>query len=271
MGRTLGAIHDHNRQAWDARVKRQARFAKPVRDEELEKPLSLLAAGGWLCEGVAGKRMLCLAAGGGRQSVLYAAAGAMVTVVDISPAMLALDREAARERGLPIQAIEASMDDLSALANASFDVVIQPVSTCYLPDIRPVYREVARVMVPGGVYISQHKQPVSLQAETIISPGGGYELFEPYYRSGPLPQVQGSLHREDGTLEFLHRWEDLIGELCLAGFSLEGLSEPYHGGDTPPAAGTFAHRSRYAPPYVRLKARRQSTPAVARPALWLGK
>ena len=49
-----------------------------------------------------------------------------MTVVDISPRMLALDRQVAAERKLNIQVIEASMDDLSALATASFDVVIQP-------------------------------------------------------------------------------------------------------------------------------------------------
>ena len=42
--------------------------------------------------------MLCLAAGGGKQSALYAAAGAEVTVVDLSPEMLALDRQVAAER-----------------------------------------------------------------------------------------------------------------------------------------------------------------------------
>jgi hypothetical protein len=36
-----------------------------------------------------------LAAGGGRQSAIYATAGADVTVVDISPAMLELDRQVA--------------------------------------------------------------------------------------------------------------------------------------------------------------------------------
>ena len=46
----------------------------------------------------------------------------------------------------------------------------------------------------------------------------GYELIEPYYRSGPLPPVVGSPHREEGTLEYLHRWEELLGLMCRAGF-----------------------------------------------------
>ncbi len=63
---------------------------------------------------------------------------------------IALDREAAAERGLQVRTVEASMDDLQALRDASFDVVIHPVSTCYLPDVRRVFQEVARVTAAGG-------------------------------------------------------------------------------------------------------------------------
>ena len=121
------------------------------------------------------------------------------------------------------------MDDLSMFSAAAFDLVIQPVSTCYVPDVLAVYREVARVTALDGLYISQHKQPASLQAE-VLPAGRGYVLSEPYYRSGPLPPViEGCLHREAGTMEFLHRWEELIGGLCRAGFVLEDLVEPRHG------------------------------------------
>jgi SAM-dependent methyltransferase len=249
----MSASHDHNRRAWNRRAREGARFAQPVEDAALRESLEKLNSDGWLGD-LTGKRVLCLAAGGGTQSIQYASLGAQVTVVDISPGMLALDRQAAAERGLAVRTIEASMDDLSALAAASFDVVIQPVSTCYVPDVMAVYREVARVVVPGGVYISQHKQPVSLQADVAASPRG-YELIEPYYRQGPLPPVEGSLHRETGTLEFLHRWELLLGGMCRAGFVIEDLTEPRHA-DPQAAPGTFKHRSLFVAPYVRVKARR---------------
>src|SRR5690606_12921040 len=125
-------------------------FAKPARDEEFENPLATVDGLGWLGPSIAGKRLLALGEGGGRQSALYAAAGARVTVVDISPEMLTLDREVALERDLDIRTVEASMDDLPMLAAASFDLVIQPVSTCYVPDVLAVYREVARLLVSGG-------------------------------------------------------------------------------------------------------------------------
>jgi SAM-dependent methyltransferase len=183
--------------------------------------------------------------------------------------MLAIDREVAAERGLSVRTVEASMDDLSAFAPAAFDLVIHPVSTCYVPDILEVYRQVARVMVAGGQYISQHKQPTSLQ--TAVEPAAqGYEITEPYYRRGPLAPVVGSSHREAGTLEFLHRWEEIVGGMCRAGFAIEDLVEPVHAEETA-AKGTFAHRSRYVAPYVRIKARRVGDAAAAAPAakVWL--
>ena len=116
--------------------------------------------------------------------------------------------------------------------------------------IRRVYDEVARVTVPGGVYVSQHKQPACLQAGT-APVQGGYLIAEPYYRKGPLPPAPpGCLHRESDTVEFLHRWEDLLGALCLAGFMIQALTEPMSG-DAAAPVGTFEHRSLFLPPYVR--------------------
>ncbi|MEX0678561.1 MAG: class I SAM-dependent methyltransferase [Pirellulales bacterium] len=259
---------DHNRKAWDARVRADVRFTRPAPDHEFADPLASVDAAGWLGPSIAGQRVLCLAAGGGRQSALYAAAGALVTVVDISGEMLAVDRRVAAERGFSIRTIEASMDDLSALPAAGFDVVIQPVSTCYVPDVTAVYRQVARVIRAGGVYVSQHKQPASLQTSVDPSPLG-YEIVEPYYRTGPLPQIAGSSHREAGTLEFLHRFEELLGGLCRAGFAIEDVIEPLHADESAPL-GSFAHRSRYVAPYIRIKARRTGRASAGRPTkVWI--
>ncbi len=261
--------HDHNRRAWDSMVGKKARFARPADDEDLQGALRKLDPGGWLEGRTQGARILCLAAGGGRQSAIYAEAGADVTVVDLSGEMLALDRQVAAERNLKIRCVQASMDDLGALHGELFDIVIHPVSTCYVPQIAPVYREVAKVTRPGGIYISQHKQPASLQAD-VLPAHRGYELVEPYYREGPLPAVEGSLHREAGTIEYLHRWEELIGEMCRAGFAIEDLTEPLHA-DPDAARGTFKHRSIYLAPYVRCKARRQGGSTDSSPSprrLW---
>ncbi len=246
----------HNRRAWDDRVRQKKWYIDTAVEPDFQNPLAVVDQCGWLGGDVTGQRLLCLAAGGGRHSVLFATAGAKVTVVDLSPKMLDLDRKLAAERKLNIQIVESSMDDLSMFPEASFDIVVQPVSTCYIPDILAVYREVARVTAAGGLYISQHKQPVNLQADLICS-ARGYALKEPYYRTGPLPPgVDGSWNREFGTLEFLHRWDQLLGGLCHSGFVIEDVAEPRHS-NAQAEAGSFGHRCCFAPPYIKLKARRK--------------
>lgn len=247
--------HWHNRSAWDRLARKQDRLAKPARDEDFSNPLASVDGLGWLGGDVRGKRLLCLAAGGGRQGPIYAAAGADVTVVDLSPAMLELDREVSHQRQLKLRTIEGSMDNLSMFSDACFDIVIHPVSTCYVPDVRPVYNEVARVLDASGIYISQHKQPTSLQAD-VKPQQGSYRVVHGYYDMSPLPmEPVPNLIREDGTLEYVHRWEELVGAMCAAGFVIEALTEPMHAKQDA-VAGSFGHRSKMIAPYVRIKARK---------------
>jgi len=240
-------------------------LARPVRREDLVDPLAAVDGAGWLGSSICGWQVLCLASGGGRQSALYAAAGAEVTVVDLSPAMLALDRRVAAEYQLPIRTIESAMDRLEMLGEASFDLVIHPVSTCYVPSVAGVFAAVARVVRPGGLYVSQHKSPVSLQAST--APGAsGYTIEELYYRPGqPVRPPQSwtaaaQRLREARAVEYLHRWEELLGGICRAGFVIEDLLEPFHAKEDAPS-GSFEHRARYIAPYVKVKARRRGTRA----------
>ncbi|MFN5531476.1 MAG: class I SAM-dependent methyltransferase [Planctomycetaceae bacterium] len=245
---------DRNRQAYGQMVRGGSPFSKVATDDECRQPLQTLDGRGWLPATVAGLDVLCLAGGGGWQSILYATAGARVTVVDLCPEMLALDQREATRRGLQVTTLEASMDDLGRLADQSFDIVHQPVSTCYIPDICAVYREVARVLRDGGLYISQHKQPGCLQIVE-RDPHDRYVLGVRYYHEGPLPPVGDTSYREPGAVEFLHRWENLVGGMARAGLCLEDLREPMRA--KPKALpGEIGHRGQFQPPYVRMKARR---------------
>lgn len=249
-----------NRAAWDRLARNGSQFARVATDEECSHPLATLDSRGWLPASVKGLNVLCLAAGGGWQSILYASAGAVVTVVDISPEMLRLDAREAHRRNLNVYTLLASMDDLSALDDESFDIVHQPVSTCYVEDAAAVYREVARLVRDGGIYVSQHKQPTSLQ---IVGRDNRdrYVIGVEYYRRDPVQRVGNAAYREPGAVEYIHRWEELVGGLCRAGFVLEDLREPCRA-DALAAPGEYGHRGRFVAPYVRLKARRVPRQAI---------
>lgn len=264
----MSSYQDRNRAAWDRLAESRSRFAKVATDAEVREPLKTLDSRGWLPASVAGLDVLCLASGGGWQSILYAAAGARVTVVDLSPSMLALDRREADRRGFAVRILEASMDDLSELSDCSFDIVHQPVSTCYVPKIEAVYAEIARVARDGGLYISQHKQPTSLQV-THRTKHDRFVLGIEYYREGPLPQTDDVSYREPGATEYLHRIEQILGSLCRAGFVIEDVSEPFRA-DPKAAVTEFGYRGRFTPPYIRMKARRlpREAPSSRSPRIW---
>jgi hypothetical protein len=118
------------------------------------------------------------------------------------------------------------------------------------------------------MYISQHKQPTSLQVVERDA-HDRYVIGVSYYCQGPLPPVGDPTYREAGTIEFLHRWDDLVGGLCRAGFVIEDLQEPCRA-DARAPAGHFGHRGQFVPPYLRIKARRVTRREVAAPAplLW---
>ncbi|HZE98423.1 MAG TPA: class I SAM-dependent methyltransferase [Planctomycetota bacterium] len=238
-----------NKAAWDA-LAADPRFAGPV-ELPPDRDAACAALDEWLREvDLVGRKLLCLGAGGGRQGPLHALAGADVTVVDVSERQLDHDRKA----GLKTRC--ASMDRLDGLGDASFDIVVQPVSACYVADLDRVHAEVARVLRPGGLYIVQHKQPGSLQSSPDDA-GGAFRILQPYAEGGALPEPgPGVPHRESGTVEFIHTLDALLGGLCRAGFVIEDVAEPPRG-DVAAAPGDPAHRALYLPPYLKVKARRR--------------
>lgn len=243
-----------NRQTWNQLADTGSLLARVATDEECRKPLTVLDGRGWLPPTVAGLNVLCLASGGGWQSVLYAVAGANVTVVDLSESMLALDQREGQRRGLNIRTVQASMDDLRELSDESFDIVHQPVSTCYIPDLVPMYAEIARVLKDNGIYISQHKQPASAQISH-RNERHQFVIGVEYYHTGPLPKQIDDAYRESGATEYLHRLDELIGGMCRSNMALEDLREPMRA-DYKAAVTHYGYRGRFVPPYVRMKARR---------------
>ncbi|WP_437185979.1 class I SAM-dependent methyltransferase [Planctomicrobium sp. SH668] len=259
---------DANRQAWDDLAKANSNFANVATDAECAQPLLTLDRRGWLPGSVEGLDVLCLASGGGWQSILYASAGARVTVLDISPEMLKRDEVEAKRRNLKVNVVRGVMEDLSQFGEASFDIVHHPVSTCYIPRIRDVYQQIGYVLRDNGLYISQHKQPGSLQVVERDSQNR-YIIGIPYYHTDPLPLVPDRAYREPGAEEYLHRWEQLIGDLCRSGFVIEDVVEPKRG-DPAARPGHFRHRGMFVAPYVRIKARRIRTkPPEPRSAIWV--
>ncbi|MCU0713921.1 MAG: class I SAM-dependent methyltransferase [Pirellula sp.] len=258
MSDSLSPFEIQNRNAYDRMARNQHVLAQPVSPDELKRPLDVVDGRGWLGGSIRGWRVLCLAAGGGRHSILYSAAGAEVTVVDISDGMLELDRAACEHYKFSVRLIQASMLSMPMLRDSEFDLVIHPVSTCYVQTLAPVFEEVSRVLRPGGLYVSQHKSPFNLQTSLVTHQGRYCIETEVGGVATPVPRTHASPLRETDATEIAHSLEDILGGICRAGMFIEDLSEPDHAKQDA-AFDSSGHRARFIRPYIRVKARRVAT------------
>ena len=85
--------------------------------------------------------------------------GAQITVMDLSDEQLANDKRAADHYGLSPVLLQGDMRDLSRFDEDAFDIVYQPFSINFVPDVRPVFAGVARVLKAGGLYHVQWHNP----------------------------------------------------------------------------------------------------------------
>ncbi|MEV7124423.1 methyltransferase domain-containing protein [Streptomyces sp. NPDC093260] len=102
----------------------------------------------------AGQKVLDIGCGTGRFTVPMAAAGAKVTGLDISRAMLDVTEGKLTAQGLSADLHEGDMANLP-FADGSFDVVTSMLALMHIPleDRERVFAEVSRVLRPGGRFV----------------------------------------------------------------------------------------------------------------------
>ena len=243
-------IRAYNRRAWDKRVELGDRWSQPVTPEQIAAarrgewqivltenlPIPREWMSGADGRGVAGRDVLCLASGGGQQAPIRAAAGARVTVYDNSPRQLAQDRLVAERDGLALATMEGDMRRLDALADASFDLIVHPVSNLFVPEVRPVWAEAFRVLRPGGALLAGFNNPVFYIFDNDAAERGELLVRHrlPYADVDHLDSLTDDRRQvmEDNgwPLEWSHTLTDQIGGQLAAGFVLTDLYEDRHTG-----------------------------------------
>lgn len=229
----------YNRDAWDRQVEKGNMWTMPVTPDEVaaaragdweiivtpDKPVPRA----WFPEKIEGSDILGMASGGGQQGPIFAALGANVTILDNSPNQLAQDQMVAEREGLTIRTIQGDMADMHQLEDESFDLVINPVSVVFVPDVRPVWKEAFRVLRPGGALIVGMGNPVIYIFDVAASEDHG-ELIVKY--SLPYSDLHDLTDEErkrfsdrNEPLEYGHTWDDLIGGQLDAGFLIAGFHE----------------------------------------------
>ncbi len=264
---TMDELAKINKERWEALVAADVAYARPFLDMNAAKARAWLAAQGVAPAGalddLVGKDVLCLASGGGQQSVAFALLGARVTVFDLAENQLARDVAAAAHLGVAVTAVQGDMRDLSRFADDSFDLVWQPYSLNFVDDARAVLAGVARLLRPGGFYRLQFANPFVVELDETLWDGRGYPLKLPYVDGAELAvenpdwvvrQADGTERVMTGPREFRHTLSAVVNTLIAQGFVLLGLWEDSEDTAPDPQAepGTWAHFVAVAPPYLRL-------------------
>jgi SAM-dependent methyltransferase len=241
-------ISEHNRAAWNRQSREGSEWTTPVGPREIREarrgvwsvrltPTKSVPRD-WFGE-VRERRILCLASGGGQQAPVLAAAGAAVVSLDLSDEQLARDREVAEREGIDLQLIQGSMGNLQLLADVSFDLIFNPVSTVFIPEIRPLWRECFRVLKPGGALLTGFMNPFFFlfdhdEAERTGALVARHSL--PYAEStaDDLSPGRREAIQSGEALEFSHSLDAQIGGQLEAGFLLVGFYEDWWTDDATP-------------------------------------
>lgn len=233
-------IRSYNREAWNREVEGgESRWTQPVNSETISRArkgkFSILLTENipvpsrWFPP-LEGADVLCLASGGGQQGPVLAAAGARVTVFDNSPAQLKQDQLVAERESLSLRTVEGDAADLSMFGDESFDLIFNPCSTVFMPDVRAVWRECARVLRHGGILMTGSMNPVHYIFDLYKADEGILEVTHsiPYSDLTSIPQENLNELIEKGLpLEFGHSLTDLIGGQCDAGLMITDMYEDY--------------------------------------------
>jgi SAM-dependent methyltransferase len=187
-----------------------ARFAVLAEDNaynaHYERPATLS-----LLPDVAALRVLDAGCGPGLYARILVDRGARVVGVDASAEMLRLAAKRVPEAELHLADLAAPLP----FADAAFDAVVSPLAIDHLRDWRPVLRELARVLAPGGVLVFSVGHPMR---DIELSPSGRY--FETERVEGPWPSF-------GDVVPFWRRpLDEIIAPVLEAGLVLDRLLEP---------------------------------------------
>lgn len=250
-------IFQDNRERWNDLARANVEYTRPFLDFGREQAAEYVYRFGMLKD-VSGKKVLCLASGGGQDSVAFGLLGAEVTVLDLSDVQLERDRQGAAHHGLEVRTIQGDIRDLSIFPSDHFDVVWQVYSINFVPSVDPVFQGVRRVLKPGGIYYLAFANPFIHSVDEEAWDGKAYPLKD-FYREGEdlsLRFTHWDVEQPDGTQaklasphEFRHTLSILLNTMVSNGFILLGLWE-WMSKEENPEPGTWAHFTQVAPPYI---------------------
>jgi len=191
----------------------------------------------------AGKRVLEVGAGSGRDAVALAKAGAEVWTLDYVPGSLALTAQVAVETGVTVQPVGG--DALNKpFPDDSFDIVFHQGLLEHFRDPLPLLREDLRVLKPGGhllVDVPQTWHYYTAGKQALIAMGRWFAGWETQFTPAELERVAvdagGRVVRTYGDWMVPGLWYRAVRKLTLTRL---GLKLPMYPDPIPPVGRAMA-------------------------------
>lgn len=226
---------DYNSRMWDAWNEDHNTWSIPLTSEQFQQakngPIEFVLTPtkkvplSWF-DGV-GKDVLGLASGGGQQGPVMAAHDYRVTVLDNSMRQLQSDRLVAEREDYEVLALQADMTLPFPFKDESFDMIIHPVSNCYIEDLQPTWNECFRVLRHGGVLMAGWTNPMMymFDDEALENQDAPLIIRNKLPYNGRVEVENGAELSLDTGYQFSHTWEAQIGGQLRAGFLLKDFYE----------------------------------------------
>ncbi|MEM1325741.1 MAG: class I SAM-dependent methyltransferase [Bacteroidota bacterium] len=264
-----------NERLWDELARNGVLCSQPRLHLTPQKAMAYLNRHGHYGQDLSGKKVLCLASGGRQQSVAFALLDAEVTIVDFSEEQLKKERLVSQIYDRAIRIVKSDMRDLSQFEVAEFDIVYQPHSINYVPDILTVFDAISRVLRPGGLYDLMLHNPYvhgtwkngcwegEWQAAEIWQ-GKGYPIWQPYCNGYPIQIVNPHWRFNDpngnavsipSPQEYRHTLSTVLNGLLSRSFQLLRFEEE-EGTDFDAPPGTWEHYQSCVPPWLYVLSRK---------------
>lgn len=219
-----------NKKAWNNECKNNNYWTQIVKKEEIVRAkegnanvrvtTTKAIPSSWL-EKTKNMKTLVLCGGGGQQTPLLAAYGAIVTSLDISPMQIEQDKKALKEYSLNGKCIVGSALSLP-FEDSSFSAIINPISLNFVPSLDKAYSEIDRVLEHGGYFMmgianpvlyifDEKKQKKKLKVK--------YTLPFSTEKAFSTKELERKAKNYD-TYEYSYTLEEIIGGLLKRGFVL---------------------------------------------------
>lgn len=188
----------------------------------------------WVCSQAEGNA-LEIGIGTGRNLPFYPD-GIRLTAVELSPAMLDIARQRARDLGMGVDLRVGDAQQLE-LADNSFDTVVITFCLCTIPDDAAAVAEARRVLRPGGrLVLAEHvRSPIATvrAVQRLIDP-----LMVRFQGDHMMREPLEHLQREDFVVDRVERRKWGIVERATARAPVDGAAtDDMSGGDESGTAG----------------------------------